>query len=130
MTKKVAGDSQQAEREPAACSLPPSYTKAKKAKRDEHSTPRPKLQAGRPKLCQACYRGSHEHMDTICDRCLKDLNDLAKLEVEIAKEFPATASMTRPQIFRRLWKRHEAMRKRLKELGARLVSKTPGLRGD
>ncbi len=100
-------------------SLPDGYKKPSAAKRDEHN-PRPKLQAGRPKVCHCCWKNSHEHMDTICAVCLVDLNALAKIEQDIAKEFPVTAKMTRPKIWARIWKRHEEQRKVIDRLKKQL----------
>jgi hypothetical protein len=96
-------------------SAPEGY-KRQRIKRDEHSTPRLPVVVGRPKICQVCYRSKHLYVDTICPRCLKDWNELAKLEKEIAAVFPATSKLTTPQIFRRLWKRHEELVKLVKKL--------------
>ena len=59
-------------------------------------------------------------MDTICSVCLSDLNGLAKVEQEVAKAFPATATMTRPQIWARVWKHHEEQRKLIEKLKRKL----------
>ena len=92
----------------------------KKRKRDEHSPPR--MAAGPVKVCQVCYRKTHGHMGTACDRCLKDWNDLAKLEKEIAAVFPATIKLTTPQIFRRLWERSTKQAAAIKKLKAQLLT--------
>lgn len=96
-------------------SLPEGYQKAPKAKRDEHN-PRPRLQGGRPKVCQCCYRSGRSIVDHVCQRCLSDRRELALLEREIAAVHPATASMTSVQIFRRLWEQNKKMTARIKEL--------------
>lgn len=90
--------------------LPAGYKKAK-VKRDEYMRPRRMaLQVGRPRVCQSCYRARPQNVDHICGRCLGDLRELAELEVEIAKVIPRTSKMTRPQIFRALWKRYQELR--------------------
>lgn len=97
---------------------PASY---RKRRRDEHSPPRPPMVSGRPKICQVCYRNQHDLTDLVCPRCLKDWNELAKLEVEIAKVFPATARMPRPQIFRRVWERHQKLAAQVAKLKVQLA---------
>lgn len=95
--------------------LPDGYQKAKAAPRDEHN-PRPARHVGKPRVCQCCYRSAHDIFDYVCKRCLKDRYDLAVLEQEIARVFPATARLTSVQIFRRLWEQNQKLSNRLKEI--------------
>ncbi len=85
-----------------ALSKPVTYKKARAAKHDENNR-RPPRHAGQKKVCQCCYRSGYSILDLVCKRCLKDRHDLAILEKEIAEKYPATASMTSAEIFRKLW---------------------------
>jgi hypothetical protein len=96
---------------------PPSdYKRAPRAKRDEYSAKREPVRVGRPKICQCCYRSGGGIIDHICNRCMKDRHELAKLEQEIAKVYPATARMTSAQIFRRLWEQNQKLKAQAKAL--------------
>lgn len=111
---------------------PAGYKKARAPKRDEHN-PRPPRFAGPKKVCQCCYRSSHEIYDYVCKRCLKDRRELALVEREIAKEHPRTMGMTSGQILKRVWKALQASQRRVKELrskNAKLADDLACLTGD
>ena len=76
---------------------------------------RPEIEARRPSkgrllMCQGCYRAAIENVDHVCQRCLGDLNRLAKLDQEISKIFPKLSKLTMPETFEAIWKAYKKLR--------------------
>jgi hypothetical protein len=93
-------------------SPPEGYAKSKPSKKERP----PMRRAGQPTNCNVCHRVGRGIVDTICKRCLKDRYELGQLEQEIAVVYPATAKLTSPQIFRKLWVSDQRLRAEVKKL--------------
>lgn len=91
-----------------------------KPKRNEHSPTR-NAALGKPRVCQVCYVPKHGYSDTVCATCLADWNALQKLEKEIAKVFPASARLTTPKIFRRVWEHTLKLKSQVSSLKAKIA---------
>lgn len=116
---RLQASAEQSVLEPEAPSSKPQGYKRRALKHDE-TNPRPPRFAGRPKVCQLCYRSHPTFIDHVCRRCMKDWAEVEMVEREMAKLFPATARLTRPQVFRKLWENYLALRVQVKKLRARL----------
>jgi hypothetical protein len=101
-----------------ALSKPAGYKKPKRVY--DETNPRPPRHMGRKLTCQLCYRSHPTFIDHVCRRCMKDWAEVEMVEREMAKLFPSTAKLTRPQAFKKLWDNYLALRVQVKALRARL----------
>jgi hypothetical protein len=99
-----------------ALSAPAGYKKPKRVY--DETNPRPPRHMGRKLTCQLCYRGDPTFIDHVCRRCMKDWHDLELVEREMARQFPATAKMSRAQAFKKLLENYLTLRVKMKALRA------------